>query len=147
MCVCLTHTPIFIHQWQSFPNEGKTWPLLIPQAHIFDTKIVPDEKDKEHREFKKRWHGLDIPTTGLYKPFNPMCSAAVQIIWSRFGCSPPAWGFWVARSALAVEHVQFHWTLAQITNHKKQGSGGLGLEQKEEPAVGWWSDHRLLVLW
>lgn len=76
-----------------------------------------------------------------------MCSAAVQVIWSRFDCSPPAWGFWVARAALAVEHVQFHWALAQITNHKKQRSGGLGLEQKEESAVAWWSDHRLLVLW
>lgn len=53
----------------------------------------------------------------------------------------------LGRSALAVEHAQFHWALAQITNHKKQRSGGLGLEQKEEPAAAWWSDHRLLVLW
>lgn len=78
---------------------------------------------------------MNIPTTGLYKPFNPMCSAAVQVIWSRFDCSPPARGFWVAHSALAVEHVQFHWALAQITDHKKQRSGGLGVEEKEEPAV------------
>lgn len=76
-----------------------------------------------------------------------MCSAAVQVIWSTLDCSPPARGIWVAHSALAVEHVQFHWALAQITNHKKQRSGGLGLEQKEEPTAAWWSDHRLLVLW
>lgn len=60
--------------------------------HCFWSKNSLDEKDKAHREFKRRWHGLNI-TTGSYKPFNPMCSAAVQIIWSRLGCSPPAHGF------------------------------------------------------
>lgn len=73
-----------------------------------------------------------------------MCSAAVQIIWSRLDCSPAPR---VARSALAVEHAQFHWALAQITNHKKQRSGGLGLEREVEPAAAWWSNHSPLVLW
>lgn len=74
-----------------------------------------------------------------------LCSRASNL--EQIRLQPSSSGVWVARSALAVEHVQFHWALAQITNHKKQRSGGLGLEQKEEPAAAWWSDHRLLVLW
>lgn len=126
------------------------------QQSLFGCKISPDGKTESKLE--RRWHGLNIPTTGLYKSFNSMCSAAVQIIWSRFDCNPPPphphpqpptapSSFWVACSALALEHVQFHWSLAQITNGRTQRSGGLGLEQKAEPAVGWWRDHRLLVLW
>ena len=87
---------------------------------LFWCKNSFPEKDKEHMEFKGRWHALNIPTTGLHKPFNSICSAAVQIIWSRLDCRPPAQGGGgggFGRSALAVEPAQFHWASAQITNH------------------------------
>lgn len=99
----------------------KKWPVWTSKSYFW-CKNSHQENNKEQREFKRRWRWLNIPTTGLYKALNPMCFAAVQIIWSRLERGPPAQGVWVARSALAPE--QLHWASAQITSYKKYGNEG-----------------------
>lgn len=46
--------------------------LCAVTATVCDDMIaVMKQKDKERRELKERGHGLNIPTTGLHKPFQP----------------------------------------------------------------------------